>query len=147
MKVKMDELLDAMETNCDLLQWYYDIPKDKLIMVTDDCDNSIENDFSREEIDRNEEDRFISIPTEHDIYEHSMMVSYSNKQSDEIRDILLGTLFKKGAFRRFRSFPSVLGGYAYESFNYQNLSTSISPSIPLARSSDEVSVMEMEQRG
>ena len=102
MKVKMDELLDAMETNCDLLQWYYDTQKDKLIMVTDDCDDSIENDFCKEEIDSDEEDRFISIPTEHDIYEHSMMVSYSNKQSDEIRDILLSTLFKKGAFRRFK---------------------------------------------
>jgi len=28
------------------------------------------------------------------------------------------------------SFPSVLGGNAYESMNYQNLSTSINPSIP-----------------
>ena len=102
MKVKMDELLEAMKTNCYSLQWYYDTQKDKFIMVSDDCDDSIEDDFCREEIDSEEEDRFISTPTEHDIYEHSMMVSYSNKQSDELKDILLGTLFKKGAFRRFK---------------------------------------------
>ena len=100
--IKMDELLDAMEINCDLLQWYYDTQKDKLIMVSEDCDDSIEYDLCQEEIDSDEEDRFILIPTEHDIYEHNIMVLYSNKQSDELRDILLGTLFKKGAFRRFK---------------------------------------------
>ena len=100
--IKIDELLNAMETNCDLSQWYYDIQEDKLIIISDDCDNSIEDYFWKKEIEAGEEDRFISTPTEYNIYEHNMMVTYANNHSTELRDILLGTLFKKGAFRRFK---------------------------------------------
>ena len=98
----MDELLDAMETSCDLFQWYYDTQKGKMIIVSDDCDDSMGDDFCKKEIESDEENRFISTPTEHDIYEHNIMVTYSNKQSDELRDVLLDTLFMKGAFRRFK---------------------------------------------
>lgn len=102
MKIKIDDLLNAMETNSDLLQWYYDRQEDKLIIVSDDCDDSIEDYFCKKDIEADEEDRFISTPTEHNIYEHNMMVTYSNNHPNELRDILLGTLFKKGAFRRFK---------------------------------------------
>lgn len=102
MKIKMDELLDAMDTNSDFVQWYYDTQKEKLIIVSDDCDDSIDDDFCIEDIESDEEDRFISIPTEYDIHEYGIMVSYANRQSDELSDVLLDSLHGKGAFRSFK---------------------------------------------
>ncbi len=125
MKVKMDELLDAMETNNCFIKWYYDTQKETLIMVTDDCDDSIEDDFCREEINNDEEDRFISLPTEFDIQEYDMMISYSNKQQNEIRDTLLSALRNKGAFRRFKDAVFELdvrdGWYIYKREEYKKI--------------------------
>jgi len=96
--VLINEVLDAMETSGMDIKWYFDLQKEKLILVTDEC---LEDDLDMEEVENNN-DRFISLPSEYEIHEHKMMVAFSNQQPVEIKEILIDVLYSKGAFRKFK---------------------------------------------
>ena len=57
--VLLNEVLDAMETSGMDIKWYFDLEKEKLILVTDEC---LEDDLDMEEVENNN-DRFIVLNT------------------------------------------------------------------------------------
>ena len=74
--VLMNELLDAMEIGGMDIRWYFDIQKNRLLLVTDEY---MDEDVDMEEVEENS-DRFIPLPSEYEIHEHKIMVSFSNQQ-------------------------------------------------------------------
>lgn len=103
MKVKLREVLEALEGAGMEIEYYYDTKNQEILMVFDNMINGEYNPQLMEEICEGFIEDFIPLPGQYDINEYSMMESFIYElPAGKKQDILEQAIRGKGAFRRFK---------------------------------------------
>lgn len=120
-KVKLDDLLEAMQLGGDMVEWVVDLQSGEVTMLIDDIlcaaedEDDDNNDTSMEDylkvakryMERPED--FIVVPSD-DFNEYDLMMDFAEQQEDQhTREKLAIALQGKGAFRRFKDTVKYLG--------------------------------------
>lgn len=125
MKVKLNDIIEALNFVNDETQCFYSIKKEEIIMVWDGMVNGETNPDLIEEIEENFEE-YITLPGKYEIDEYSMMEEFidslpEGRKQDELYDVIQG----RGAFRRFKDEVYELGleqkWYKYRDDAYEKL--------------------------
>lgn len=102
MKVKLDEVLDAIDFTNDETEYYYSIKTEEVLMCFDGMINGEENLELAEDIEINFED-YIPLPGTYEIDEYSMMEEFiENLPEGRAQEELADAIHGRGAFRRFK---------------------------------------------
>lgn len=100
MKVKLEEVVEALDLANDETQFLYDVKNEKIIMVYDGLVDGIKNPELIEEIEFGE---YISLPENFEINEYQMMEEFILKlPRGNSQRVLAHAIQGKGAFRRFK---------------------------------------------
>lgn len=103
MKVKLKEVLEALEGAGMETAYYYDTRNEEILMVFDGMINGEYNPELMEEISEGFIEDFIPLPGQYEIHEYRMMESFIYElPTGRIQDILEQAIRGKGAFRRFK---------------------------------------------
>ena len=115
LRVKLSDIVDALEMVSDTRSVYLHSPTGKLVTVTDDELRAVERDDdpserSEWEAEATEEAKevlrssdYLGLPTRFDIHEYSIMENFCFSTEDEgLRDELLSAIGGRGAFRCFK---------------------------------------------
>jgi len=103
MKVKLQEVLEALEGAGMETAYYYDTRNGELLMVFDGMINGEYNPELVEEISEGFIDEFIPLPGQYEIHEYRMMENFIYElPAGRNQDILEQAIKGKGAFRRFK---------------------------------------------
>lgn len=98
MKVKLNEIIDALDSTNDEIKYYYN-PTNNEIFSSDIGDYE---DISEDEVDELI-DESIMLPTRYDINEYKMMEEFADNIEDiKLQNGLYISLNGRGAFRRFK---------------------------------------------
>ena len=102
MKVKLDDVIDALDFVNPETQYYYSIETEEILMVWDGMVNG-ETDPELIEVIALSFDEYIALPSQYEINEYGMMEEFVENLPDgrkkiELSDALQG----RGAFRRFK---------------------------------------------
>jgi hypothetical protein len=101
MKVKLNDVLEALDFVNDETQYYYNMKTEQIVMLMDGM-NDEEDAALREDIDENYED-YIVLPGKYEINEYAMMENFIDELNEEDRqERLYSAIRSKGAFRRFK---------------------------------------------
>ncbi len=102
MKVKLEDVIDALESANQELSFYYEKPSGKIIMrgsfgsfslIDDDDDEDLEYDW----------DEYVPLPGQYEINEYAMMEDFvASLPEGKAQDALDRALLGKGAFRKFK---------------------------------------------
>lgn len=103
MKVKLQEVLEALEGAGMEIEYYYDTQNQEILMVFDGMINGEYNSELMEQICEGFIEDFIPLPGQYDINEYRMMENFiyelpSGRNQDKLEQAIRG----KGAFRRFK---------------------------------------------
>ena len=99
MKVKLSDIIDAIETMDRYSEYFLDKETGQIEWVSDMAMTSSE----KEEIyDRLDEHGFYRLPTSFDINDYDIMESFVGTLSGSVRDRLSSAIQGRGAFRRFK---------------------------------------------
>ncbi len=102
MKIKLEVVLDAIETADDTYTYFYDTQTDEVIFLSD-MNTEAENEAVTDAIDADME-RYLRLPTKYDVHEYRIIESFSNAYPDSrIRFNLRNAIHGSGAFRRFKN--------------------------------------------
>lgn len=109
MKVKLDDVLEAINFANDETEYYYSIKTEEVLMCFDGMINGEENSELEEDIEENFEG-YIRLPGQYEIDEYSVMEEFienlpEGRKQYELADAIRG----KGAFRRFKDTVYDLG--------------------------------------
>ena len=100
MKVKLEDVLEALEFANDETQYYYDVKNEKIIMVYDGMVDGVKNPELIEEL---EFEDYISLPENFEINEYQMIEEFIlNLPAGNSQKVLAHAIQGKGAFRRFK---------------------------------------------
>lgn len=100
MKVKLEEVVEALDFANDEMQFFYDVKNEKIIMVYDGMVDGVKNPELIEEIEFGE---YISLPENFEINEYQMMEEFILKlPRGNSQRVLAHAIQGKGAFRRFK---------------------------------------------
>ncbi len=125
MKVKLNDIIEALNFVNDETRYFYSIKKEEILMVWDGIVNGETDPDLIEEIEDNFED-YITLPEKYEIDEYSMMEEFIDSlpegcKQDELYDAIRG----RGAFRRFKDEVYELGleqkWYKYRDDAYEKL--------------------------
>ncbi len=101
MKVKLDEVIEAICFSGMESEFYYDCRAEKVIMYFDGMIDGEVNKKLEEELFY-DFGRFISLPSQYDIHKYSIMENFIFVLSDNrIQNYQLNAIRGRGAFRRF----------------------------------------------
>lgn len=117
-KVKIEEILEAIELANDEGNYYYNKVTGTIVYIDDET-RRIAEDYDEDDLEELPEwqrdgveaaidveenwDNYISLPSKFDIDEYDIMVKFCNSlNNDRISDQLLNALDGRGAFRRFK---------------------------------------------
>ena len=99
MKVKLSDIIDAIETMDRYSEYFLDKETGQIEWVSDMAMTSSE----KEKIyDRLDEHGFYRLPTSFDINDYDIMESFVGTLSGSVRDRLSSAIQGRGAFRRFK---------------------------------------------
>lgn len=99
MKVKLSDIIDAIETMDRYSEYFLDKETGQIEWVSDMAMTSSE----KEEIyDRLDEHGFYRLPTSFDINDYDIMKSFVGTLSGSVRDRLSSAIQGRGAFRKFK---------------------------------------------
>lgn len=102
MKVKLNDVIDALDFVNSETKYYYSIKTEEILMVWDRMVNGESDPELIEEIQENF-DEYIALPNQYEIYEYSMMEEFVESLSDGRKKMALSdSLQGRGAFRRFK---------------------------------------------
>ena len=126
MKVKLQEVMEALEGAGMETAYYYDTKNEEILMVFDGMINGEYNPELMEEISEGFIEDFIPLPGQYEIHEYRMMESFIYEQpAGRIQDILEQAIRGKGAFRRFKDRLYDVGleekWYAYRDACYERI--------------------------
>lgn len=100
MKVKLEEVVEALDFANEETQFLYDEKNEKIIMVYDGMVDGVKNPELIEEIEFGE---YISLPENFEINEYQMMEEFILKlPRGNSQRVLAHAIQGKGAFRRFK---------------------------------------------
>lgn len=121
MKVKLSEVIDALEFTNDEIEYYYNSDNGKIFMSNI---GEFEN-LNEDELDELYE-RSIMLPTRYDINEYEMMEDFAETiEDDTIQNQLYISLNGSGAFRRFKdtciNFDIINDWYKFRDERYKEL--------------------------
>lgn len=102
MKIRLKQVIQAMEEACEVYTIFYDVKDEKAVYLQDAFITG-ERDVALEEQIENNRDRYLRFPDKYEIHEYSIMERYidwlpSGKAKAELDSAIRG----KGAFRRFK---------------------------------------------
>lgn len=103
MKVKLQEVLEALEGAGMDVNYYYDTKNQEILMIFDGMVNGETNRELIEEIEDGFIEDYIPLPGQYDINEYRMMEGFIyNLPGGRVQDTLETAIRGKGAFRRFK---------------------------------------------
>jgi hypothetical protein len=103
MKVKLQDVLEAMDFTSPETEYYYSTKTEEVLMIFDGMVNGDDDPELIEEIENGFIEDYIPLPGQYDINEYSMMENYiyelpEGKSKDELEHVIRG----RGAYRRFK---------------------------------------------
>lgn len=102
MKIKLEIVLDAIETADDAFTYFYDTQTEDVIFLSD-LNTEEENEAIADAID-SDMNRYLRLPTKYDIHEYHIMEAFAEAYPDSrIRFELCSAIRGSGAFRRFKN--------------------------------------------
>ena len=121
MKVKLNEVIDALEFTNDEIEYYYN-PDTEKIFISNIGDFE---DLNEDELDELFE-KSIMLPTRYDINEYEMMENFAETISDtRLQNQLYISLNGSGAFRRFKdtciNFDIINDWYKFRDERYKDI--------------------------
>ena len=103
MKVKLEEVLEALDFANDETQYYYDVKNEKILMVFDGMVDGEDDRELIEEIEDGFVEDYIPLPGQYEIHEYRIMEEFIyDLGNGKQQDILAGAIRGRGAFRRFK---------------------------------------------
>lgn len=126
MKVKLQEVLEALEGAGTEIEYYYDTRNQEIVMVFDGMVNGEYNPELMDEINEGFIEDYIPLPGQYDINEYRMMEDFiyelpAGRQQDVLEQAIRG----KGAFRRFKDslydFALEKNWYRYRDAAYEKI--------------------------
>lgn len=126
MKVKLQEVREALEGAGMEIEYYYDTKNQEILMVFEGMINGEYNPELMEEISEGFIEDFIPLPRQHDINEYRMMEDFIYELPEGRSQVVLEQAIRgKGAFRRFKDCLYDLGlegkWYKYRDDCYENI--------------------------
>ena len=106
MKVKITDILDAMEMADSSTEYFIDQETGELVFVND---YSMSSEEKEEIYDRLDEHGFYRLPTSFDIRDYDIIEDFVDRLSWPAHDRLLAAISGRGAFSRFKSGIRSLG--------------------------------------
>ena len=104
MKIKLKQVIDAIETANEVFTYFYDIQTGETIYLQDELITGEHNEELEELIENSPRGRFLRFPTKYDIHEYSIMESFvESLPPGAARQELAHAIRGKGAFRRFKN--------------------------------------------
>lgn len=104
MKVKLQEVLEALEGTGMEIEYYYDTKNQEILMVFDGMINGEYNPGLMEEIREGFIEDFIPLPRQYDINEYHMMEDFIYGLPEGRSQVILEQAIRgRGAFRRFKA--------------------------------------------
>ena len=103
MKVKLEEVLEALDFANDETQYYYDVKNEKILMVFDGMVDGEDDRELIEEIEDGFVEDYIPLPGQYEIHEYRIMEEFIYDLGEgKQQEILAGAIRGRGAFRRFK---------------------------------------------
>ena len=106
MKVKLSDIIDAIEMTDQYSEYFLDKETGKVEWVSD---MAMTQEEQEEVYDRLDEHGFYRLPTSFDIHDYDIMEEFVYTLSGSARDKLASAIQGKGAFRRFKDTVIRLG--------------------------------------
>ena len=120
MKVKLSDIIDAIEMTEQYSEYFLDKETGKVEWVSD---MAMTQEEQEEVYDRLDEHDFYRLPTSFDIHDYDIMEEFVYTLSGSARDKLASAIQGKGAFRRFKDTVIRLGidqeWYDFQSAEYK----------------------------
>lgn len=125
MKVKLNDVIEALDFVNDETQYFYSIKTEEILMVWDGMVNGENDSDLIEEIEENF-DEYLALPGKYEIDEYNMMEEFidnlpEGRKQDKLYDAIQGS----GAFRKFKDEVCELGleqkWYKYRDNAYEKL--------------------------
>jgi len=102
MKVKLDDVLEAIEAVSKEYEFFYNKETGDMVMYADSLLTGIDNTELEAELEENY-DKYIKLPTKFDINDYHIMEKFIwDLPEGEIQDKLERAIQGRGAFRRFK---------------------------------------------
>ena len=119
MTIKLEQVLDAIETDDDVFTYFYDTQTGETVYLADPQITG-ESYEELEELIENSGDRFLRFPTKYDIHEYSIMEDFVDSlPSGTAQQELASAICGRGAFRRFKN-GIYYHGLDQQWFNYRD---------------------------
>ncbi len=104
MKIKLKQVIDAIETANEVFTYFYDTETGETVYLQDEMITGERDEELEELIENSSRDRFLRFPTKYDIHEYSIMESFiESLPPGAARQELAGAIRGRGAFRRFKN--------------------------------------------
>lgn len=102
LKVKLQDVLDAMDFVNDETEYYYCIKTEEVLMCFEGLINGDKNPELEEDMEENFED-YIPLPGKYELHEYDMMKSFIYSLPEgHAQNALFSAISGRGAFRRFK---------------------------------------------
>lgn len=103
MKVKLEDIIEAMEFAGMETEYYYDTQNEKVVMLFDGMVDGEDNPKLFEDIKEGFVEDYIPLPGQYDINEYRIMEEFIYElPAGKNQDVLAGAIQGRGAFRRFK---------------------------------------------
>lgn len=103
MKVKLEDIIEAMEFANMETEYYYDTHNEKVLMLFDGMVDGEDNPELFEDIKEGFVEDYIPLPGQYDINEYRIMEEFIYElPAGKNQDVLARTIQGRGAFRRFK---------------------------------------------
>lgn len=103
MTIKLEQVLDAIETADDAFTYFYDTQTGETLFLSDPLITGKSYE-ELEELIESSGDRFLRFPTKYDIHEYSIMENFvCSLPVGAARQELANAIYGRGAFRRFKN--------------------------------------------
>ena len=103
MKVKLEDIIEAMEFANMETEYYYDTHNEKVLMLFDEMVDGEDNPQLFEDIKEGFVEDYIPLPGQYDINEYRIMEEFIYElPAGNDQDVLARTIQVRGAFRRFK---------------------------------------------
>lgn len=103
MKVKLEDVIEALDSAGPEMQFYYSTKTEEVLMVFDGMVNGDDNMELIEEIEESWIEDYIPLPDQYQIHEYSIMEDFVYEHATgKAQELLEHAMQGRGAFRRFK---------------------------------------------